>query len=99
MGVVEAGCLADGGPHAKHGIHGAQIQTQGVAADITGKNSATRRFFYGKKTGAVRTAGAQRRATTAGKWYRQGMGFLANEFANDFLDMFGIEFPNGGDGI
>ncbi len=55
--------LADGGAHAEHRVHRAQVEAQGVAADVAGVDGPGRGLFDGEKAGPVRTSGTKRRPT------------------------------------
>jgi len=45
IGMIKAGCVADGGTHAQYRVNGSQIYTQGVTSDVTGINCTGGRFF------------------------------------------------------
>ena len=96
IGMIKAGCLADGRPHTKHRIDRPQIQPQGVTADITGVYTSGGGFFNGKKAGPVRTSGTQRRASSRCKGYRKPFGFDPGKLADDLLNIFRIKLTNFG---
>ena len=61
VGVIKAGCHGDGGTHIQYRIHGPQVESQGIAADVGCKDGFGPGLSNGEKAGPVGASRAKGR--------------------------------------
>ena len=80
VGVVEPGRLADGCAHAEDGVDRAQVEAQGVTADVAGIDRLGQGFADRVKSRAMGAAGAEGRPPGLSRRLRLFRGRQARKF-------------------